>query len=306
MSSTKVSRRRLITTSGAFAAGGWLLARFPTFARAASAVVAPDAPFEPAGLTTRAGGHKPVFLAPQGTSDLAVLSYAENLFWCDIMMEHARFANLFLAGPEHANRRAQAAQYEGLFAGQLAKLHAPSAPAAHARLAAESIDLTKSFIDFKHDLHEQARTAKIRTLAYPSFWAHVAQEAERFVTRLGLLSQGQPQLDRSEVIGFWAAILEDHLATTAQMLDPDEKTLAESARHTAARFARYEKDRPDAADPVLALVEETIDWTATTEAGIDSGHIHSIITPALADHHRREAIKAADELRRVTTVQAHR
>lgn len=254
----------------------------------------------------RRGGAKPVYLAPPGTSDVGLLSYAENLFWCDIMMEHARFAGLFLAGPELTTCRTQALQFEGMFVGQLAKLKASGAERDHAKLAAESIDIAKAFVDWKHELHDQARTAKIRTLAFPSFWAHLAQEGERFVSRQGLLSQGQPQLERSEVVGFWSEIVEDHLAQTAHLLDPDEKELVAAAEKEQARFEAWSERRPEGTDAVLAALESLVDWTAALEAGVEKGQVHAALTPALVDHHRREAIKAADELRRVTLVQATR
>ena len=41
-----------------------------------------------------------------------------------------------------------------------------------------------------------------------------------------------------------------------------------------------------------------LDFKTAAEKGIATGKIKSIIDPALADHVRREAIKAADDLRR--------
>jgi hypothetical protein len=45
-------------------------------------------------------------------------------------------------------------------------------------------------------------------------------------------------------------------------------------------------------------VDDIIDFKTAAEKGIQTGKIRSIIHPALADHVRREALKAADELRR--------
>ena len=45
-------------------------------------------------------------------------------------------------------------------------------------------------------------------------------------------------------------------------------------------------------------VDDIIDFKIAAEKGIELGEIRSIIHPTLADHVRREAIKAADELKR--------
>jgi len=45
-------------------------------------------------------------------------------------------------------------------------------------------------------------------------------------------------------------------------------------------------------------VSDIIDFKTAAEKGIQTGQIKSIIHPTLADHVRREALKAADELKR--------
>jgi hypothetical protein len=47
-------------------------------------------------------------------------------------------------------------------------------------------------------------------------------------------------------------------------------------------------------------VDEIIDFKVAAEKGIETGQIKSIIHPTLADHVRREALKAADEIARAT------
>jgi hypothetical protein len=46
------------------------------------------------------------------------------------------------------------------------------------------------------------------------------------------------------------------------------------------------------------MVDEIIDFKVAGEKGIIAGKIKSIIHPSLADHVRREALKAADDLKR--------
>jgi hypothetical protein len=47
-------------------------------------------------------------------------------------------------------------------------------------------------------------------------------------------------------------------------------------------------------------VQEIIDFKTAGARGIETAQIKSIIDPRLADHVRREAVKFADELRRVS------
>lgn len=304
----RISRRMLLAGGGATLAGTLLLGRLPRPLRAQTDASADRASSLPSletsnDLVVRRGGAKPVYLPPQGTAHIGILSRAEHLFWSDILMEHARFIGTFLAGPELADLRAQAGSYETMFAGLVARAMAV-APGEGASLNRDAIALAKSFVDFKHDLHDRTKTGRLRTLAYPSFYEHTAREGQRYANRLALLSAGQPMLERSDVIGFWSQMLGDHMRLLAHMLDPVETALINTALRTAGKYDAFDRDRPADADPVIASVEETIDFKTSTERGIDAGTIQSIMQPALADHHRREAIKAADELRRVAVARA--
>lgn len=60
---------------------------------------------------------KPTYV-PQAQNPLAY-SLADNLFWNDIMMEHAMFFQQLMPGPELDGPRRQAQEFERLFAQQL-------------------------------------------------------------------------------------------------------------------------------------------------------------------------------------------
>ena len=66
----------------------------------------------------------------------------------------------------------------------------------------------------------------------------------------------------------------------------------------SSAFRRMHKSVPSSKGPVEQAVDDIIDFKTAAEKGIQTGKIKSIIHPALADHVRREALKAADELRR--------
>jgi len=133
---------------------------------------------------------------------------------------------------------------------------------------------------------------------WPDFFDHTALEAERFVKRLDGFSRGNAELERTEVIDFWAKIMEDHAEFIAHLLDPQEKALIAVSRKSADLFAKLRRD-PDAKTKALVEGQAMVAFKTTATKGIEEGKIKSIIHPTLADHVRREAVKFVDELKRV-------
>ncbi len=76
------------------------------------------------GITSKDGGMKPTFLPEAGSTDAVAHSVAENLFWNEQMMEHAKFFVMLMPGPELAGPRRQAEQFQQTFAGHLEKARA--------------------------------------------------------------------------------------------------------------------------------------------------------------------------------------
>jgi len=82
------------------------------------------------------------------------------------------------------------------------------------------------------------------------------------------------------------------------LLDPEERELIMKSLTASNEFHKLHADRPDDKEPVMQAVNDIIDFKVAAEKGIELGVIKSIIHPTLADHVRREALKAADELKR--------
>ncbi|HZB46126.1 MAG TPA: DUF2935 domain-containing protein, partial [Pyrinomonadaceae bacterium] len=78
------------------------------------------------GITSKEGGTKPTFLPEAGSNDPVAHSIAENLFWNEQLMEHAKFFVMLMPGPELAGPRGQAERFQQTFAGQLEKARAAS------------------------------------------------------------------------------------------------------------------------------------------------------------------------------------
>ncbi len=281
-------RRQLLQFASVGIAGTLLLSHAPL-------VFAQDATFP--GVKAEPGGHKPTYLP---TSDDPVAhSIAENLFWNEQLLEHTAFFTMLMPGPELAGLRAEVDKFKTVFTQRLAATK--SARLDKGSLAAfnqTSIDEARRFADFKRAQSDAHAAGKVRSLVWPTFFDHTAMEADYFATRLGALSGGNVELDRDEAVKFWSTIMGEHADFVAHLLDPRERDLIKQAMDTSDAFGKINKE-PANAKKALDATEQIIDFKVAAEKGIDAGKIRSIIHPTLADHVRREALKAADELRRV-------
>lgn len=148
-------------------------------------------------------------------------------------------------------------------------------------------------------MREEQEAGRLHSLVWPLFFDHTAREAERFVGRLERFSRGDVGEDRSEVIRFWSMIMAEHADFVAHLLDPQERELIQKALKASSDFRNLHAQPPASTAPAMQAAEEIINFKTAAEKGIQTGTIKSIINPALADHVRREAVKFADELRRV-------
>jgi hypothetical protein len=238
---------------------------------------------------------KPTFV-PEARDPVAY-SRADNLFWNDIMMEHAIFFQMLMPGSELDGPRRQAQEFQRLFASQL-QLSSEIDPGNYVAFNQRSIDLAKRFSAYKKQMREQQVEAKIRSLVWPLFFEHTAREADRFAARLALYNKRQIEFDRAEVVDFWSKTMGEHSGFIANLLDPGEKLLHDQAHKMQKAFLEtgFKEVRGDA---VMKAAQEILDFKTVGEKGIKSGKIKSIIHPSLASHVRREAVKFVDELKRV-------
>lgn len=262
---------------------------------ASTLVTAPRA--EHSGVVRVDAGLKPTFLPAPDSDDPVAHSVAEQLFWGEQMMEHALFLTMFLPGDDLATQRDEAARFKTVFEQRLAGLKASSLDrngyvAANGAMQKD----TEAFIGFKRELAKAQDAGRIHTLAWPTFLDHISREEDHFVRRLQKLSNGDTKLDRDETGKFWSLIMGEHADFIAHLLDPAERTLIGTSEKTAEEFYGLHKaPDPRKLDKALAAI---IDFKAVAEKGIDAGMIKSIINPVLANHVRREALKAADEVKR--------
>lgn len=250
-----------------------------------------------AGVVAQGGGSKPTYLPQPGSSDPVAHSLAENLFWNEQLMEHATFFIMLMPGPELAQPRAEAQRFQAVFSTQLARARAGLRRGNYRAFNQSTMNQTRRFIDYKHRMERLQESGRLKSLVWPTFFEHTALEAEYFSDRLARLSRGETAVDGRRATDFWARIMGDHADFVAHLLDPQERALVAKAMETSSAFHGMRgKAVPKAA--ALTAVNQIIDFKVAAETGINTGKIKSIINPALADHVRREALKAADDLKR--------
>lgn len=251
------------------------------------------------GITSKDGGMKPTFLPEAGSNDPIAHSVAENLFWNEQLMEHAKFFVMLMPGPELSGPRGQAEQFQQTFAGQLEKARAASLDrGSYAAFNRSTVEMVKPFVDFKHKMRDEQSSGRLQSLVWPAFFEHTAREAERFAKRLDQFSRGDTSTDMKEAAEFWTIIMGEHADFIAHLLDPEENALIQKAMQTSGAFRQMHRNVPSSKAPVEKALNDIIDFKTAAGKGIQTGKIKSIIHPALADHVRREALKAADELKR--------
>lgn len=242
---------------------------------------------------------KPVILAKDGSRDPVELSIAESRFWNEQMMEHAAFFVMLMPGPELARERGQAEQFQLSFADQLAKSKTAKLDRSnYAAFNRSNVEMLKPYSDWKRRMSDAQSSGKMRSLVWPTFFDHTATEADHLASRLEQFSRGDISTDMKRTAKFWTQIMGEHADFVAHLLDPQERDLIMKAMQTGTAFHNANKTVPASSDPIEKMVNEIIDFKVAAEKGIISGKIKSIIHPSLADHVRREALKAADDLKR--------
>lgn len=242
---------------------------------------------------------KPVILPKLDANDPVAISIAEGTFWNEQMMEHAQFFIMLMPGPELAPRRSEAERFQQTFRGQLEKTRTATLDLDNfAAFNRANIEMLKPYSDWQRRLSEEQASGKLMSLVWSTFFDHTATETEHLCARLEQFSRGDTSTGLKETASFWTQIMGEHSDFIAHLLDPAERDLIMKAMQASETFHKMHDNPPSSKDPLESLVDDIIDFKTAAEKGIVMGTIKSIIHPTLADHVRREAIKAADDLKR--------
>jgi hypothetical protein len=284
----KVSRREIFTAGGATLLGAVLLGSPFSFSASGQNTT-----------KTADGVMKPVVLPKNGSMDPVDFSIAENAFWNEQMMEHAKFFVMLMPGAELATVRSEAERFQQTFASQLEKARTARLDKSnYAAFNRSTIELLKPYSEWKRKNGDLQASGKLKSLTWSTFFDHTALEAEWFAKRLEQFSRGDTSSDMKTAALFWTQIMGEHADFIAHLLDPAERDLIMKAMQTGDAFHKMHDNLPSSKNPVEKAVDEIIDFKTAAEKGIQLGKIKSIIHPTLADHVRREALKAADDLKR--------
>jgi hypothetical protein len=251
-----------------------------------------------------ASTQKPVILPPEN-ADIAALSRAENLFWCDVMMEHASFFAMLMPGAELAKQRGEAERFQLSFQTQYDRARTARLDLTnYVEFNRATIELLKPLIDYKVRMRDAQSSGKIHSLVYPLFFDHTAREARQAMKRLERLASGDTALNYADVVDFWAADVSDHSDLIGHFLDPQEEDFVAQATDSSALFKGFKlgnKERTIPIGDVVLATEDFIDFETAVQDGMNEGRVKGILSPILADHMRRETLKFMDELKRSNT-----
>jgi hypothetical protein len=287
-----VTRREILTAGGAALIG--LSLGGDAVGRALTGLLGQNAALP--GVTTLAGAKKPVYVPAMGSRDPIAHSLAESLFWLDQEFEHARFFLMHMPSPDLDPQRRLVMQMQDSLGTQLKKVQAGGATSGNLEsFNRPTIELVRRFRDVKLEMEKEQKAGRLKSLAWPTFFEHVALEGERFAKRLESFSRGRVEYDRGEVVDFWSRIMADHADFVAHLLDPEEKALIQKAMQTATA---WRATKGGSKEKVNDSLDSLITFKKTAQAGVEAGQIKSIIHPLLADHVLREALKFSDELKR--------
>jgi hypothetical protein len=256
------------------------------------------------GLPPESPTEKPVVVPAATDRDPGHHAWADARFATDIMAEHAVFMAMLIPPGTAEDELGQALSFANRFLTLNERIGSMPPPGRGELrgFAATVVEQMQPLIEFKFVLSEEQKSGRARTLIWPLFADHLRKEAERWTRRLTQLASGQSELDRLEVLSFWVDIMEEHARFIAHLLDPDEFALIDKAMEFSRTGRELEANpAPALQNPEMAmsLVQEIIDFKTAGARGIEMAQIKSIIDPRLADHVRREAVKFADEFKRV-------
>src|SRR5829696_7182437 len=218
-----ITRRKILVAGGSTLVGATLLG--PVLETALGQTMRSQ-DMQHRGITSKDGGMKPTFLPEAGSTDAVAHSVAENLFWNEQLMEHAKFFIMLMPGPELAGPRGQAERFQQTFAGQLERARASRLDRGnYAAFNRSTVELVKPYSDFKHRMRDEQAAGRLQSLVWASFFEHTAREAERFAKRLDQFSRGDTSINMKEAAEFWTIIMGEHADFIAHLLDPEENAL---------------------------------------------------------------------------------
>ena len=132
------------------------------------------------GIVSKNGGMKPTILPAPNSSDPAAFSIAENIFWNEQLMEHAKFFIMLMPVPELNAQRSEAERFQQTFASQLAKSKTAQLDRTnYAAFNRSTTEMVKPFVDWKRKMADAQASGKLGSLV----WAFQNQRPKTSLSR---------------------------------------------------------------------------------------------------------------------------
>ncbi len=225
---------------------------------------------------------------------------ADILFWSDAFLDHLNVLMMFMPGPELEPYQERASELRSVLLSRFVEASRAKPKMDDLRpLINDTLVTFGEVRELKKSILNDQQSGKIRTLMFPEFITHIISEVERTIVRLGKLNEGTLPLDKKEVLDFWSVIMGKHAqyaSIVVRLFYPDDETLPAIPGEIAHKF--FEMRKLQKYDGVYDMLEKMIGFNTFALQGIAANRISAIITPAFADHTRREAVKFRDELSR--------
>lgn len=235
-------------------------------------------------------------------SNVAINLRTFNLFWLEIMKEHAIFIYSGLPH-EKGDLLEKAKRFETLYKNeydQWKNMHKSSATETEIAIN-NSISLTEQFLSFKLLLLELKKTCKLEGSLFPLQLDHVAREAQEYLFLLKKINPSLPDLVIPGTLSkelFWIGIMGDHASFVDHLLDPTEQNMICVAQTFAKDYYSFLPACNTVISPITnnsltgQIFTETTNlrnWKAELTQLRKECRLHAIVPPLFFDHLKREA-----------------
>lgn len=245
--------------------------------------------------------HEKFLLVPQpGTGRSRDVAWAEARWAADMASEDALLLSMMLP-TETAPERKQEAQRmhdRALKVFQRIDALGPSGVGDPRSLASDVRTALQPVLDLLRACREAQEAGALQSLAWPSLLRAAEEGLASSLDRIDAAAASAPGPTVASVAAVHTPRLARLALVTAHLLDPLEQEWTGRFRTIAVRL---DEVAPTPAGAEQALAQAVAAWTDCARA-VEAGEVQSILNPMLADHLRREAVKALDDLRQARSV----
>lgn len=225
------------------------------------------------------------------------LAWGEGRYAADLASEQALFFSMVLpteTAPER-KKEAQRLHERALKLFQRVDALGPGGIGDLRAFAEDVRGTLQPVLDFAEACRDSQSDGELQSLAWPSFFGHARDTLEVRLARMESIAAGRGLPSTEQVLAACAA-LAANARLAARLLDPAETETVAMATDLAVQLVGIgDSHNAEAAGRILS---SAVRIHTELARGVESGRFQSALNPILADHMRREALKAVDDLQR--------